>query len=308
MNRFFSCVMALLFIGTAVASDKVIKTSAKHMPGWIGGMEDGYFIVSAEAPTLEDAQQKAMTQIREQIVSAVATRVHSATSITMHEIALNGAIESRKEMNSHLSVEAADIPYLADISPSHAEDYYWAQVRRNDKSTYYNYHVKYPLSNSKLRMLVEEYEKQQKQITDTLQAFASTNFADYADLDRMILRYTQLKQFMVTLRESDTRRTICNAVRLSYEQMLARNLHVEILASNRQTTRAALFYGTQQLSCSAMPKVKSNCLTAIELKNDINAVLVNYDFQTGCYEDEQNWLDFVYTVMGKKYTTRCYIK
>lgn len=308
MKRFLCFVTALLLMGAAVAGDKVIQSSSKRTPGWIGGMEEGYFIVSAQAGTLEDAQQKAMTQIREQIISAVATRVHSATSITMHEVATNGSISSRKEMTSQLSVEAADIPYLANVSPSHAEDYYWVQVRRSDKSTYYNYHVKYPFSNSKLRLLVEEYEKQQKLINDTLQAFASTDFASYDDLDRMLLRHSQLKQFATTLREDDSRRNICNAIRLSYEQMIARNLHVETLSSDRHTTRAALHYGTQQLYCSALPKVKTNCLTAIEMSNDANAVTIRYDFTTGCYEDEQNWLDITYTVMGKKYTTRCYIK
>ena len=308
MKRFLTFVSALLLVGAAVAGDKVIQASAKHMPGWIGSMEEGYFIVSAEAPTLDAAQQKAMTQLREQIISAIATRVHSSTSIKMHDIADNGSISSHREMKSELSVEAADIPYLANISQSHAEDSYWVQARRPDKSTYYTYHIKYPFSNSKLRMLVDEYEKQQKLIQDTLQSFASTDFANYDDLDKMMLRHTQLKQFATTLRESDSRREICNAIRLSYEQMLARNLHVETISVDRNATRAALLYGTQQLYCSALPKVKSNCLTAIELKNAANAVIVNYDFTTGCYDDEQNWLDIVYTVLGKKYITRCYIK
>ena len=308
MKRFLTFATALLLVGVAVAADKVIQASAKKAPAWIGGMEEGYFIVSAGEETLEAAQQKAMTQLREQIIGAIATSVHSSTTITMHEIANNGDIQSRKEMKSQFSVQAADIPYLANISPSHAEDSYWAQIRRSDKSTYFYYHIKYPFSNSKLRMLVDEYEKQQKLITDTLQAFASTNFADYDDLDKMLMRHTLLKQFSTTLREDDSRRDICKAVLNSYEQMLARNLHVEVIAFDRKSARVGLFYGAQQLYCSVLPKVKSNCLTAIELKNNGNAAIVSYDFETGCYEDEQNWLDIVYTVLGKKYNTRCYIK
>lgn len=308
MKRLITFISALLLVGAAVAGEKVLQSSAKRMPGWVGGMEEGYFIVSAQADALDAAQQKAITQIREQIVAAIATRVHSATTITMHEVTTNGSIQSNKEMKSQLSVEAADIPYLANVSPSHAADYYWAKVRANDKSVYYVYHVKYPFSNSQLRLLVDEYEKQQKLINDTLQSFASTNFADYDDLDQMLLRHTSLKQFAASLREDDSRRGICEAVRNSYEQMLARNLHIETLASDRQSTRVALLYGTQQLVCSALPKVKSNCLTAIELQNATNAAVIKYDFQTGCYEEEQNWLDVIYTVLGKKYTARCYIK
>ena len=58
MKRFLFFVTALLFLGTAVAADKVIQSSAKRTPGWIGGMGEDYFIVSAEAPTLDEAQQK----------------------------------------------------------------------------------------------------------------------------------------------------------------------------------------------------------------------------------------------------------
>lgn len=308
MRRFLIFASVLLLAGAAIAGEKTIQSSSKRMPSWIGGMEEGYFIVSAQAEDLDAAQQKAITQVREQIVSAIATRVHSATSITMREVADNGSIQSHKEMTSKLSVEAADIPYLANVSPSHAADYYWAKIRRDDKSTYYYYHVKYPFSNSKLRMLVDEYEKQQKLLNDSLQAFASTDFAEYDDLDQMLLRHTLLKQFAAALHEDDQRREICKAVRNTYEQMLSRNLHVETIASDRQGTRAALFYGDTQLNCSQLPKVKSNCLTAIEMKNASNAAVISYDFQTGCYEDEQNWLDIVYTVLGKKYNTRCYIQ
>ena len=146
MKRLLTFISALLLVGAAVAGEKVIQSSAKHQPRWIGGMEEGYFIVSAEAASLDAAQEKAITRVREQIISAVATRVHSATSITMHEITTNGSINSHKEMKSQLSVEAADIPYLANVSPSHAEDFYWAKIRRDDKSTYYYYHIKYPFS------------------------------------------------------------------------------------------------------------------------------------------------------------------
>ena len=308
MKRLLTFITALLLVGVAVAGEKVIESSAKRMPKWVGGMENGYFIVSAQADALDAAQQKAMTQIREQIVSAIATRVHSATSITMHEISQNGDITSLKEMKSQLSVEAADIPYLANVSPSHAADFYWAKVRKDDKSIYYVYHVKYPFSNSQLRILVDEYEKQQKLINDTLQGFAATNFSEFDDLDAMVQYYNQLRQFTSGLRENDSRRSICETIRQSYDQMLARNLRVETISSDRENTRTALFYGTKQLICTMLPKVKSNCLTAIEMKNAISSTVIRYDFTTGCYEDEQNWLDIVYTVLGKKYSTRCYIK
>ncbi len=308
MKRLICFATALLLMGAAGAADKVVQSSARRAPKWIGGMEEGYFIVSAQAATLSDAQEKAMTQLREQIVSAVATRLHSSTTITMHEVTDNGNIDFHKELDSRLSVQAADIPYLADISPSHAEAYYWAKIRRKDQSTYYIYHIKYPLSNSKLRLMVEEYEKQQKVLNDSLQAFASTNLADYHSLDQILLRHSQLKQFAASLREDDERQDICAAVRRNYEQMLSQNLHIAVLDSDRQRTTVALFYGDTQLENALKPKTKSNCLTAIETKITPNTAVLTYDFSTGCYDEDQNWLDVQYTVLGKKTSTRCYIR
>ena len=300
-------VSALLFLGTAVAADKVIQSSAKRMPAWIGGMEEDYFIVSAEASTLDAAQQKAMNRVREEIISAIATRIHSATSITLHETTDNRVIDSHKEMKSALTVEAADIPYLASISPSLASAFYWTKVRRDNKTEYYVYHVKYPLAKYELQMLVEDYEYRQKQINDTLQAFASVNMADFDDLNQMLMQYTYLKQFEAGLSPTDSRHDICNAIRQSYDKMITTNLHIETLSSNRQATLVALLYGNRRLSYTMMPKVKSNCLTAIQTKNIGNATQITYDFETGCYQDNQNWLDITYTISSKKISTRCYI-
>ena len=308
MKRFLTFVTALLLIGAAVAADKVVQSSARHMPKWVGGMEEGFIIVAAEAESLDAAQQKAITGVREQIISAIATRVQSSTSITIHEVADNGSIQSHRELLRNLSVEAADIPYLANISPSHAADFYWTKVRRSDKSIYYTYHVKYPLSNSKLRLLVEEYEKQQKAINDTIEAFAAVDFSNYDDLDKMLMQHSRLKQFVATLREEDHRRDVCAAIRRSYEQMLNQNLHVVILSSDRQQTRVQLQYGQFAITNNLVPKATSNCLTAIQTRLDGNSCLISYDFQTGCYEEDQNWLNITYTVLGKKYTTRCFIK
>ena len=308
MKRLLVFSMALLFLGTAVAADKVVQSSAKSMPGWIGGMEEGYFIVSAEGETLDDAQEKAMTRVREQIISAIATKVHSETSITIHEINENGNIDSHNEMSRELSVQAADIPYLANVSPSHAEGYYWSKVQRADKSTYYVYHIKYPFSNSKLRLLIDDYEKQQKALDAELQKLADVNMADYDDLSDMMMQFENLKKFESGLGHNDGRRSICRSIRQSYEKMLSTNLRMEVVSSDRKATTIALMYGTKKLKNNKMPKVKSNCLTAIQMHGKGDVVVISYDYDTGCYDEDQNWLDISLAVSGKKLSTRCYIK
>jgi len=306
MRRILLVIACSIFCGTFVFADKVIESSARRQPKWIGGMQEGYFITSAQASSLEEAQQKAITALREQIVAAVATKVHSATAITLHEVTDNGSIQSHKELNSVLSVEAADIPYLANISPSHAEAYYWAKIRRADKSTYYHYHIKYPLSNSKLRMLVDDYEKSQKAIRDTLQSFASVDFSTYDNLEQILQVFNRLRQFDQTL-HAEAHHDMCSAIRQSYDRMLTGNLQVEVLSCSRDKTLTRLTYAGKPLSHNLRPKVKSNCLTAIEVTAQEAADQISYDFQTGCYSDDQNWLDITYTINGKKISCRKYL-
>jgi len=308
MKRLTVILSALLLAAGLFAADKVVQSSAKRAPKWLGGMEEGYFIASAEGQTLDEAQERAITRIREQIIYAIATNVKSATTINMKQVTDNGDIRLHEEVTGKVSVRAADIPYLANISPSHAEEYYWQKLRRSDKSEYYAYHVKYPLSNGRLRLLINDYEKQQQLINDTLQAFASTDFATYDDLDEMLQQHRRLKQFAESLPEDDSRQNICRAIRLTYERMITQNLQVEPLSSDKQETKVTLTYGARRISYSIRPKMKSNCLTAMQAKALGDATLITYDFHSGCYEDEQNYMDVIFTVLGKKISTRCYIQ
>lgn len=308
MNRLLCFVTALLLTGAAVAGDKVVESSSRRAPHWLGGVEEESIIVSAEGASLEVAKDKALTRVREQIVYAIATRVQSSTTITLHEVTDNGAIQSHREVNSDLSVTAADIPYLADVSPTHADDYYWVKSRRKDKSEYYTYHLKYPLSNSKLRMLVDEYETRQKQLNDSLQFFASADMSQLDDLSQMLQLHAQLNQFKASLAETDSRRDLCATIARNYERQLSQNLHATVLSSNREYTRVALCYGDKQLANAPLPRTRTNCLVGMATEVETNSVLFSYDYNMGCYEDEPNWLEIIYTVLGRKFSTKCYIK
>ena len=308
MKRIIFFTATLFFSLSLFAGEKVLQSSSKRAPKWIGGMEEGYFIASAEAPTLDEAQQNALIRIREQIIYAVATQVKSETTITLHSVSSNGDVDERKEMTGKISVRGADIPYLANISPSRVEDYYWQKIRREDKSEYFLYNVKYPLPNSRLRELIADYEKRQRALNDSLQAFASTDFADYNDLDAMLQQHSRLKQFARTLPAEDARQEMCNAIRQAYERMLTQNLHVKILSSDRQETRVGLVYGSKRITFTTLPRMKSNCLSVIEAQALGDATLITYDFSSGCYDDEENYLDINYMILGRRISTRCYIK
>lgn len=64
MKRIFIFAVSILLSCSLMVGEKVLQSSAKHAPKWIGAMEEGYFIASAEAPTLDEAQQKALTRVR----------------------------------------------------------------------------------------------------------------------------------------------------------------------------------------------------------------------------------------------------
>lgn len=307
MKRLLLAILCMVCL-TAYGKEKILESSARHRPSWLGGVESEYIITIGEGQDLASAREQAMTRLREEIVSAIATTVHSSTKISLWEVSDNGIINSHREMTSEQSVRAADIPYLADVSASHATDYYWAKIRREDRSIVVVYHIKYPLSDETLSRLVAEYEASQQQINDALQTFASVNMADYDDLGTMLQQYSALKTFDAGLREDDPRHAICGAVRRGYEQMLWNNLHLEALVCTRDSSFVRLLYGTKPIKAHTPPKVQSNCLTEIQVRQNDEGALVTYDYNTGCYADEQNYLTVAYTIIGRKIAGKFYIQ
>ena len=83
MKRLITLACMILAIVTIYAQNKVVESSAKKVPPWLGTAVEGKLVVSVTAPTLAQAQVKAMNEVTERIILSVASNV----SVTQRNVA-----------------------------------------------------------------------------------------------------------------------------------------------------------------------------------------------------------------------------
>lgn len=151
---------ALMCCMNVQAAMKVVSSSSKKAPDWVGTAQEGYIIVSSEEPTLAKAQDAAEQMIVERIVGAVARNVVTSSNSQMSESIVNGKVESSDEFNRITKIMAAKLPFVSGISLSKVDGSYW--VCRRDKKTgveSYEFHARYPFSYAEQQSMIAEFEK-----------------------------------------------------------------------------------------------------------------------------------------------------
>ena len=101
--------------------------------GHIACITDKDMIVSASGTTMQEAMQKALNEVTEQIIRAVANNVTVRQTNTMSETVTGSGIESSDVYTYLSSMNSANLPFLKGITLSKAEESYWEKLR--DKRT-----------------------------------------------------------------------------------------------------------------------------------------------------------------------------
>ena len=160
MTRHILLTLIALALPLAVSAQmKVYDRSSKRAPEWVNTAIDDYLIVSASGTTMQEAMQKALNEVTEQIIRAVANNVTVRQTNTMSETVTGSGIESSDVYTYLSSMNSANLPFLKGITLSKAEESYWEKLR--DKRTgeeRVDYWVKYPFPSWELDELIEEFE------------------------------------------------------------------------------------------------------------------------------------------------------
>lgn len=90
----------------ASAQWKTIEKSSKKRPAWVGGAERNYLIVSTEAATIEEAKEKILVSIKQQIVGTVATKIESTTTIERKETTIGNESDYTENVSSFIQLQA----------------------------------------------------------------------------------------------------------------------------------------------------------------------------------------------------------
>lgn len=292
--------------GFCAGGEKVVESSDRHAPKWIYGMEKDYIIVSAQAATIEDARDKAMLQVKKEILSSIAERVKSESHLTNEELSKDGSYQTLTRYVEQINTKSSNIPMLQEVSVAKAEAYYWEKLKR-DKQYFYRYHIKYPFSKLELYRMVDNFQMQEAQLDSQLESFRTDNFTSYTTVEAMVQRISDLKIYESGLQEDDERRNICKSIMTAYNKYILEITLRQIDADRDQLTFAP-YFGERRLTTNMIPKLRSNCLTALQYSTVGGECRVTYDYNAGCYPDEQNWLEVTLTVSGKKIKNTFYIK
>ena len=187
-HRLLIALSALLFLHTTAAQEKVLESSAKKAPAWIGTTEAGFIIVSAEEPTLDAAQKRCLNDIRQSIVNAVCVNIRSEETLTERQTEYAVASDIYRRYESQLKTVAGRLPFITGILISDAETYWEKRYVKRDKRTYYLCHVRYPFPITRRNALIAEFLRQDREQYAKLTALKEQfgTFTRIEEIDRAI--------------------------------------------------------------------------------------------------------------------------
>ncbi len=309
--RYYSFYIGLaLFLFTCFCSGcatvKVTESSARRAPQWAYGTEHNFLIVSAEAEDIETAKNKALNEVKKQIVNAISENVRSASYTAVEEAGVNNFYSTMELYRDELATESGNVPFLNQVTLANVTDYYWEKrFNKKTQAEWYVYHLKYPFTRLDQDELIEKFEQQEATINHQLEAFEQADFSTYTSVEQMVAQSVAVRTFQSTLMENDARRKTCDRVLRGYKTNIEQ-LSIQAVSVDREQTLYEVYYGEKKVSCNIKPYLRSKCLDKMDwqVKDGVNAITYDY---TSCFEDEQNYIDITITVMGKKINHRYFI-
>ena len=315
MKHFLVSVLAIFSLAVFAAGEKIIESSSRKAPDWVYGMASDYIITTAEASTMEMARTMAMQAVKERIVSSVAEHVESEASMLMQETTTDTDISAYTAFSKQIRSKSADIPFINNISEANVEDYYWEKVQKDKKTIVYRYNIKYPFSQLQICLIISDFKKYQTELKEKarsieyqIAAFSNDDFTQYNTVEEMLEKVNKLELFAKSLPTDDEKnKGTCSAILQKYKKMIG-SIQVRTVEVTRDCVDIALYYGSNRITYAMSPKMNSNCLTELSYIPKEDGARITYNFEYGCYEDDQNTLSLTYTILGKKINHSVYIK
>ncbi len=284
MKKYLLLVVALIATtGISLSQDKVIQKSGKQ-PKWVNNLEKDYIITVGRGATSQEAQQNALTMVKERIVSSVAENVKAKTEIKKEEANYNNNVSVFLEkFASQTTTESGKVPFLQGISLSKVEEFYWEKLQRKDKGEYFYYHLKYPFPEFELQKLVSDYKMRDSELTrqlDDLVAQAES-VESVEQVEKNIGELKVLIDYFMDGRKNQAELGITR-----YMSLLA-SIELVELDRNLGELKFSLRLGTKTISTVKKPITKSECARITSTINNQDNWLIKYDY-ANCYEDPEN--------------------
>lgn len=305
MKHWLSIITILLITLSVGAQTKVLEKSAKKAPEWINTAVDNYLVVTVTAPSMAEAQTKAMAEVTERIIQSVASHVSVASTNEMSEINNNGQINSQDTYIRVAKMRSANLPFLQGISYNKIAGIYWLKLQ--DKATkreYYEYSVKYPFSTAEQKELQEQFEVLDTEKVEQYKALEQ-KIDKLESIEEIHEAITQLDALMEYFFD-DVRLSQTKGLKSRYQQLYeALSITGSFIEDGIYSCQILL--NGKPIKSSTAPKVTSNCATLLGTRPSEDKFIITYD-ATDCLPEEENYLNIQFRIQGKKLEHRVYLK
>lgn len=284
-------ILALVFmVFESVAQNRVVDRSSRQRPEWVDGVMTNYIIALGSGHSIDAARQNAMIRVKEMIVNSVANNVRTKSELRTEQVNNNNVFRFLEHFTSQTLTQSANLPYLQGISPSRAEDFYWEIVenRRTKAQTIY-YHIKYPFPHFELMMLIDEFVKADRYLTDKLESTIASleTFTTVEELVQYIGELEHMANNFIDQRKSKAdlaliqARTMLGSIQLIELENIPGRLVYNLQLGNRIITT------------SGRPTIRSKCAIVNSVLPRHNSTVIEYDY-ANCYDDPANNLQVLY--------------
>ncbi len=284
-------IFLILLTTNTLAQYRVVDSSQRRAPDWVNTLERDYIIISAEGPSISEAQQNALMLIKERIVTSVADNVKAESELITEEVNYNNNVTVFLEQYSAtITTQSGDIPYLQGISLSMAEGYYWEHLRdRSTGSEKYRYHIRYPFPEFELRKLVMEFQRMQRELTAQLHDLLDA-VHEVATIEQINNNISELQTLAASFVDGRKEQAL-NGIGRYRELLNSITLFEE--GSSLGTLRFGLRAGKRLFTTAQRPNMRSECARITGTSLEGNYWIIYYDTDY-CYDDPENHIEVHY--------------
>ncbi|MBU2650753.1 MAG: hypothetical protein KKA81_07450 [Bacteroidetes bacterium] len=289
-----TCILILASFSLQ-AQFKVTESSGKK-PDWTGGLEKNYIIGIGNGPGIDVARDKAMLDVKNQIVTSVADYISSSTDFYTKEISANKFSELYQSYTNEIKSQSGKRDYLQGISASRIEEFYWEKLYdKKAKETKYEYFVKYPFSQFDLDDLVNDFKEKDRMLTEEMQDALDKleTFTSIEEIQESQSILSKLVEIFI-----DERQSKCLTGIEKCKSLLA-SVYIADAGSELGIVRYSLKIGSKAITFARKPVVNSNCARILNKTQGELVCEIVYDYAE-CYEDPENHIKVVYSFSSQK--------
>lgn len=286
MRKSIYILVLLMVANVLFAQDKVVESSARKVPGWIGLSQPEYIITSAENETLDGAKAQCLANIRQSIVSSVAVNI-SSTENYQEDIAMSGnSMDAQRRYQTNIESIAASLPFVSDILLDDAEIYWRKFYNKKDKSYRYEVHAKYPFSSFRRDELIAEFKIQDQEQYDKYLALKrgySSDFTEVEYIDRAISELHALRKYFFDAKRQNEVDALVSSYRRLYKA-------ISIVPYSEKLGEIVYFLelNGRRVTCSRKATLKSEYATNLQVRaieDNLYKITYKYDY---CLPEEEN--------------------